>query len=35
VKEDDAEREKRHASMEKHKSVKDTEKKKEKKKNIE
>jgi len=35
VKEDDAEREKRRASMEKHKSIKDAEKKKEKKKNLE
>ena len=35
MKEDDADREKRHASVEKQKSVKDAEKKKEKKKNLE
>ena len=35
VKEDDAECEKRRTSTEKHKSVKDTEKKKEKRKNLE
>jgi hypothetical protein len=35
VKEDDAEREKRCASTEKHKSVKDMEKKKEKRENLE
>jgi hypothetical protein len=35
MKEDDAEREKRHASTENHKSIKDAEKKKEKKKNLE
>jgi hypothetical protein len=35
VKEDDSKREKRRASTEKHKSIKDVEKKKEKRKNLE